>query len=122
MNEGIIVKGKGSIGVAQSVTGTANTGSINQNGNIALIGSIDTAENTECLKDLLEELQSELSEHKSLLDKLSNKVSIIDAELDEKNPDEEKITKYKKDLLSTVHQVTGTICNLYNILKTLQSY
>ncbi len=122
MNKGIIVNGNGSIGVAQVVSGEKNNVTINQNGNVILTESIDPAEEIESFKDLLDELKSELSEHKSSLDKLSSKVSIIDAELEEENPNKEKITKHLKDSLSTVHQATGTINNLHSILNLLQSY
>lgn len=122
MNNGIIISGKGNIGVAQVVSGEGNNVTTNQDGNVTLTQGVDSAEKINSLKNLLDELKSELSEHKSSLDKLSSKVSIIDAELEEENPNNEKITKHKKDLLSTTHQFTGTINNLHNIIEMLQPY
>lgn len=122
MNNGIIISGKGSIGAAQVVSGERNNVTTNQNGNVTLTQSIDTAENINSFKNLLDGLKLELSDHKSSLDKLNSKISIIDAELEEENPNNEKITKHKKDLLSTAHQFTGTINNLHNIMEKLQSY
>lgn len=113
MNNGIVVSGKGSIGVAKVISGERNNVT-SQNDNVTLIENIDITENIESFKYLLDELKSELSEQKSFLDKLST-------ELEEKNPNKEKITKHLKDSLSTVHQATGTINNLHNILKIFQS-
>jgi chromosome segregation ATPase len=123
VNERIIVK-NGSIGVAQVVSGTGNIAKVNQKDcNVIVKEKKGIAEDTESIKHLLDELKSELSEHKSSIDKLSSKVSIIEAELEEENPNKEKITKHLKDSLSTVHQVTGTISNLHNLLEMwLQSH
>lgn len=121
MNKEKIAK-NGSINGVQEISGNYNNVTMNQNNKVTIKENIGIAEDIESFKDLLDELKSELSEHKSSLDKLSSKVSIIDAELEEENPNKEKITKYLKDSLSTAHQATGTISNLYNILKMLQSY
>ncbi|MPM33054.1 hypothetical protein SDC9_79621 [bioreactor metagenome] len=119
MNKGIIVN-NGSINGAQVIAGDNNNITMNQNNEVILKEKENISEDVECLKNLLDDLKSELSEHKSSLDILSNKVSIIDSELEEKNPNKEKIKRYLKDSLSTVHQATGTISNIYKILEILQ--
>ena len=117
MNRGIIVK-NGSVNGAQVIAGD-NNNVTNQNNKVIVKENKDISEDMEYLKNLLNNLKSELSEHKSSIDILNNKVSIIDSELEEKNPNKEKIKRYLKDSLSTVHQATGTISNIYKILEFL---
>jgi chromosome segregation ATPase len=120
MNNGIINK-NGSISFAQVVSG--NNNNVKQDHNTATVyENIGNAEEIISIKDLLDELNSELSKHKLYLDKLSNKVSIIEDELEEKNPNKEKIKRNLKDSLSTVHQFTGAINNLNNILNIIHSH
>lgn len=119
MNRGIIVK-NGSVNGAQVIAGDNNNVTMNQNNKVIVKENKDISEDMEYLKNLLNNLKSELSEHKSSIDILNNKVSIIDSELEEKNPNKEKIKRYLKDSLSTVHQATGTISNIYKILEILQ--
>lgn len=119
MNRGIIVK-NGSVNGAQVISGNNNNVTMNQSNEVVVNENKEISEDIRYLKDLLDDLKSEFSEHKSSLDKLSNKVSIIESELEEENPNKEKIKKYLKDSLSTVHQATGTISNMYKILEILQ--
>lgn len=119
MNRGIIVK-NGSVNGAQVIAGDYNNVTMSQNNEVIEKENKDISEDIESIKDLLENLKSELSEHKSSLDKLSNKVAIINAELEEENPNKEKIKKYLKDSFSMAYQATDTISNICNVLKFFQ--
>lgn len=119
MNEGIIVK-NGSVNGAQVISGNNNNATMNQNTKVIVKENKGISEDIESIKDLLDDLNSELSEHKYSLDKLSNKVSIIEDELEEKNPNKEKIRKHLNESLSVVEKATGTLHNLLSILKMLQ--
>jgi chromosome segregation ATPase len=120
MNNGISNK-NGSIGVAQVVSGKNNTVTQDHN-TVTVHEKVSSAEDITSIEDLLDELSSELSKHKLCLDKLSKKVSIIEDELEEKNPNKEKIKRNLKDSLSTVHQFTGTINNLNSILNIINTH
>jgi chromosome segregation ATPase len=76
----------------------------------------DIEDDLEAIKKQLEDLNLMLSEHKSSLDELGKKALILETEIKKENPNKEDITKSKKDLLTVINQVTGTINNFHNIL------
>lgn len=116
MNEGIIVK-NGSIGIAQVVSGNNNTATLNQNEKVVIKENMNTAENFETISSKLEDLNSKLSDHKYSLDELSKKISILEAELKEQNPNKEKIKRYLKELSLISFQITGTANSLLQVLS-----
>lgn len=114
MNKGIIANGN--VNFAQVISGK-NIISNNNNSNNNNSENVKVAEELEGIEKKLGDLNLKLSEHKYSLDELSKKVSIIEDEYKEENPNKEKIKRNLMDLSSVIFQVTGTTNNLLQSLN-----
>lgn len=113
MNNGIIVK-NGSIGVAQVVSGNENSVEMNQS-DVKIKENVEKTEDMESIKRSLIDLNSNLSEHKHLIDELSKKVSIMEAEFEEQSPNKEKIKRYLNDTFSMIERASITMKSILDV-------
>jgi len=90
----------------------------NSNAEVEKIRDIEG--NLEAIKRQLEDLSSRLSEHENSLDELSKKTLILETELEEENPNKERVKRCLKELSLIAFQTTTTTNNLLHILSAFK--
>jgi len=118
MNNGIIINGKGSIGVSQIVSGEGNIAT--QNNKDIVNESRVLEDDLEAINRKLEDINSELSKNKDFLDEFVKKALTLEAELKEGNPVKEKIKKRLEKLSLISFQISGTANSLFQVFSGLK--